>query len=386
MDYEFMPYQPEMLGQIAALRFEQWLEEPSFVASYLAWKYEQNPYADRMRLYVALSDGKVVATRGAYGGLLSAGGDLFPVATASDNQVAPVHQGRGLSTRLTRFLLDDMACDGLDYALSMGANRTTQLLSRRSGWERVCAYRPLYWGVAGDPMADLTMRRTGIRRSVRNSRFYPQLRTAWAHLRRFKRRAAGSGESAFQRFDGWASAALLPAAVSVEQTPRPAQMAALVQEQERDDLRIRQVRDERYYAWRFDDPRSCYRFLFSEAAAGLDGFLVLQQRPESGEVAVVDWQFNDEQRWLDLLRTLIESGSLDTLSIWSATLPPKLLAGLETLGFRPGTEPDTRTHPARSLLVTSTRSGVPAAEWTLNGRSLVDLESWDLRMIFSDYY
>ena len=164
-------------------------------------------------------------------------------------------------------------------------------------------------------------------------------------------------------------------------------MAELVRRQEQDEPRIRMVRDERYYAWRFNDPRSTYRFLFPEAGDGeLDCFIVLQQPRRGGQVAVVDWQFSDQRSWLDMLGAVLESGGVSGLSIWSATLPPSLRQGLEELGFRAGPEIDTRAHPARGLLVTATRPGVSPAEWLLGGRPLVQPEHWDLRMIFSDYY
>ena len=46
-------------------------------------------------------------------------------------------------------------------------------------------------------------------------------------------------------------------------------MAALIERSQQGDGRIRQTRDERYYGWRFNDPRSVYRFVYAEAMDGL---------------------------------------------------------------------------------------------------------------------
>jgi GNAT superfamily N-acetyltransferase len=388
MDYEFRTYTPDLLGQVAALRFEQWLEAPSLAAASIAWKYEQNPYSDGMWFYVALAEGKVVGTRGMFGGAITSGREVFPVAAAVDNLVAPAHRGHGVSVKLTRFALDDVARQGCDYALSLSANRVTRLLSLHSGWKRVCPYQTLYWGKVSDSTADVRPRRTGLRRGIRTSRFYPTLRTAWAYIRRAQRWVRSPGEPSFGKFDVWASAPSRRGIAVVEQAPRPKQMAGLVQQQAGNDPRIRLVRDEQYYAWRFNDPRSTYRFLFAEAGeSGLDCFLVLQLAGGSdGGVAIADWQYRDERAWLDLVRAVQESGSVSGLSIWSATLPASLIEGLEGLGFRAGVEADTRTNPAMGLLVTSTRLGLSPEEWVLNGRAVTQPKDWDLRMIHSDFH
>jgi hypothetical protein len=167
--------------------------------------------------------------------------------------------------------------------------------------------------------------------------------------------------------------------------PRPEEMAALVRGQDNGN-RLQILRDKPYYEWRYRNPRSTYRFVFDEGGDGLDGFVVLQQPSRGGDVAIVDWQFADTSRGVQLLRAVTEALEARRLSIWSLTLPPELREGLLSIGFRPENERDTKAHPARGLILTSTHAGTEPAEWSFDGASLVTPEAWDLRMINSDFY
>ena len=65
------------------------------------------------------------------------------------------------------------------------------------------------------------------------------------------------------------------------------------------DGRIRHVRDEQYFSWRFQNPLSEYRFLFWDNGR-LDGYLVLYRKvypPGNDELAyIVDWDAINETR------------------------------------------------------------------------------------------
>ena len=122
--------------------------------------------------------------------------------------------------------------------------------------------------------------------------------------------------------------------LSVERNPRPLAMAGLV-ERIGWDGRMRRVRDCDYFAWRFRNPRSNYRFLFWEDG-GLEGYLVLRASVSlSPNVFIVDWEAANAEARSELLRAAIRLGGFQSLAIWSSTLPEDARAVLESLGFGP---------------------------------------------------
>jgi len=148
------------------------------------------------------------------------------------------------------------------------------------------------------------------------------------------------------------------------------------------DGRIRHVRDERYFAWRFRNPLRNYRFFYWDEGR-LEGYLVLQTgRPPLGRVHVVDWEARDEKVRAGLLDAVFECGRYPELVAWSAAVPMAARSLLAQRGF----EPVDRDKTARGIpcvLVRPIRDAGPPDQWTVAGRRLLDPADWDLRMIYS---
>jgi hypothetical protein len=151
------------------------------------------------------------------------------------------------------------------------------------------------------------------------------------------------------------------------------------------DGRIRHVRDETYFAWRYRNPLCRYRFLFWREA-DLEGYLVLSCRPRMKVVSIVDQEATDVEVFSALLQAAVSLGTFDRLHIWTRSLSPPELARLDALGFKPHEQPPGITHFRRTVLVRPVDLQNHGSEWTLAGRRLLEPASWDLRMIYADDY
>ena len=147
---------------------------------------------------------------------------------------------------------------------------------------------------------------------------------------------------------------------------------------------IGQVRDEEFYAWRFKNPFSIYRYLFWEKA-GFQGFVVLQQpvRNPSGAALIVDWETTSNDVLSDILQTVIRWGGLRSISVWSTTLSLDMATVLAKYGFHfPVEGGDTGAAVFYSPIVVFPLGNL----WSIGGRDILDVSNWDLRPIYSDNY
>ncbi|MCP5042341.1 MAG: hypothetical protein GY944_15050 [bacterium] len=114
-------------------------------------------------------------------------------------------------------------------------------------------------------------------------------------------------------------------------SPRPAQMAELVERLELDAL-MTQIRDSAFYEYRYRNPLSHYRFLYCYEGTELRGFIVLQVHAREGasrHVNIVEWEALDDSTRSLLLEAAVSSGA-NTLSTWATD---HNRAQLERAGF-----------------------------------------------------
>jgi hypothetical protein len=163
-------------------------------------------------------------------------------------------------------------------------------------------------------------------------------------------------------------------------------MASLVERIKRPD-KIRHVRDQRYYAWRFRSPLSSYRFLYWQKNT-LDSFLVLQKSVLSaaGPTYIVEWAATNREVLTELLQAAVRDVGFGSMEIWAATLSDEMVSALCEHGFAKVEShlPDGAYRP--SILARCMNAALLDREWSLAGRLLTDLDNWDLRMVYSDQY
>ena len=367
MEYGIVKYQPEFKRQVVELQAHLWRAGFDTNTAYLEWKHENNPYVERPLIYVALYGQKVIGMLAFFGAKWEVGDpcETFLAPCAGDLVVAPEHRRRGVFTKIMGVALSDLAEMGYTYILNLSGNKKTILGSLKQGWRSAGSLQPIHC-------------KAGKRRISRRMQRY---------VKKLPFTSSGKGQPPFYFLDknSVRQRGKVDPHVTVGRSPRPEAMSQLV-EQMGHDGRIRHVRHHPYFTWRFQNPRRSYRFLFWERGS-LEGYLVLQmknERKSESTARIVDWEATNHQVRADLLQAAIRWGCFHHLSIWCATLPEETDSLLQGAGFQHMDEAGSVTSESRPLLIRPVRDEMLNADWVLAGLRLLDLSSWDLRMIYSD--
>ena len=368
--YEVSRYRPEHKAQVAELQKELWSSDTSLNTAYLEWKYEQNPYLDIIPIYLVWHGAELVAMRGFYGSVWEAGRPRqeFPIYCADDLVIAPGHRNRGLFTRINKAAFEDLSAGGERFAVTLSGGRTTVLGSLTMGWKSIGVTQQVRRESSGAVLARRVRRVIGAVPVLRKySRWWPAPweRDQFAHL---DAKAAGVSSAA--------------GGVRLARTPNVDAMAGLVEALGMDG-RLRHVRDAAYFAWRFRNPMHEYRFLYA-GASRLTGYLVLRRslsdRFDQISTYISDWEASDPSVKEELLRTAIRWGGFSHMIAWAATLPADAREMLDRAGF---VDSGASARGMPCVLVRPVRGGRPEAAWTIAGLPLLDLASWELRMLYS---
>jgi len=381
VDYEIVKYAPEFRAEVAALQRPLWGSNARLNEAYLRWKYHENPASDSTAILLALFRGKVVGMRGVWGARWQVGRppQIVSAPLACDITIAPAHRNRGLFARLNLAALEELRSTGASYFLNLSAGTITQFGLLALGWRSTGWMEKMEWR---------SDKRTFSSRLIPYAKKIPILRSAfhlleWQVSRLSRRPVPLKRNNVFDALDANSAApdSTLRRHLSVENRPRPAAMAELV-ERIGWDGRMRRLRNRDYFDWRFRNPRFLYRFLFWEDS-GLQGYLVLRASVyPNPEIAIVDWEAANAEARSELLRAALRLGKFQSLDIWSSTLSEEARAILENLGFRPPPSV-TGISEYRPTVLVKPMGDNP---WTVAGRNLLDLSNWDLRLSDSDAY
>jgi hypothetical protein len=172
--------------------------------------------------------------------------------------------------------------------------------------------------------------------------------------------------------------------ITVSDQPRAEQMAALVRRVPPSG-RIRRARDATYFAWRFENPLSQYRFLYQEGD-GLDGYVVVRtgRYKMTDRVMIIDAEAVSLTVLTGLLDAAVRVFGAWRLDIWTVSLSPAIRTHLRGAGFAPRQTTGTTPRHRRALLVKATDPRLPPHQWKMGLHPVLDSKSWDLRMIWSD--
>jgi hypothetical protein len=391
LKYEIVKYTADFKGQVVELQKHLWSADSELNSAYLEWKYERNPYLSEPRIYLVMCDDRVVGMRGVYGAKWETGSpsQRFLCPCSGDLVIAPDHRRRGLVYELMAAIVDDPANSAHEYVFSLSASPATYVASVKTGWRSVgppqTHERVRKISTVPNSSLDSPLRRTSLGRLYsRTRRIFRRLRTG---------DPAGK-ENPFHRLDRAASLTEAEGDpfVTVAREPDCDAMAQLV-ERIGNGERIGHVRDREYFAWRFKNPLSRYRFLYWKDPM-LKGYLVLQawaNPRRRGAVNIVDWEAATPRARKELLDAALRWGKFETVRIWCATLPDEAKTLLAGAGFEPW---ETREGHGRGLYASAHRGGVlvrpvrdemlKGSDWTLGNRKVLDMSHWDLRMIYSD--
>jgi len=366
-----VPYSAEHTQLVAELQRHLWSPDARLNASYLQWKYHRNPYIRDPLIYLAFVGDELAGMRGAFGTRWEAGdpAEFFTLPYPDDLVVAPPYRRQGLHRVIMNFALQDLARRGYPYVVNLSASRITAEASMNMGWHNAGRVKSLHRRTARKAVADFLADRA------------EQVPFLWRWADNMAALSGRSGDHLFDRLDARfpASDELRdPGPLFAQRTPLTREMSQLVSRLPRDG-RIRHVRDETFFAWRFANPLRNYRFLYA-GRERLRGYIVLHQSPGANEdrASIVDWEAETDVIRAELLSATVEHGRFPELCIWQLGASPAAKQLVERHGFKP-----LIAHHEKSILVQSVRDAGPDTPWMLGGRRLDDANQWDLRMIYS---
>jgi len=376
--YAIVRYTPEHKNDVVDLQKFLWSPRSDLNRSYLEWKYERNPYLEGPLIYLALCGGRVVGMRGMLGAKWEAGTppETFPGICTEDSAIHPDHRGRRISSKIMKTFFEELAARGHRYLYSLTASPVTFMGSLAMGWKNVGPFGLEAFRSKRAERFRLLRKRMG------------ETRVLWKFADRLPGRRWATRRTPLHELRDCPAICRQTDRfrVVLDKSPRPEEMADLVARMEYDG-RIRHVRDREYLSWRFLNPQHRYLFLYWEEK-GLEGYLVLQEyvsefRPPA-QVNIVDWEGTSREVRAGLLHEALGLCPFPDLNIWTAPLSEESKSLVEDAGFRPVHDPAAGTKDIPpSLLVRSLEAGVPATEWALDGRRMLDMANWDVRMIYS---
>ena len=103
-------------------------------------------------------------------------------------------------------------------------------------------------------------------------------------------------------------------------------------------------------------------------------------------VNVVDFEAANPEVLESLLRLAIDLGGFASLGAWTATLPPAHEAAFRSNGFEAWDDSRGISDYRPGVLLRPLGEEALGQAWWLAGLEVLDLASWNLRMIYSDRY
>ena len=349
--YTFTGYRPELHAQVLDLQTYLWSPDRAVNAAYFEWKYERNPYLREPLIHLACRDGEVVAMRGFFGARWEAGrpGRAVDAPCAGD-----LVRGAGAPEARARSATDDVRprgpCDArprLGVQSERGPGDLLRVPPDRVADDHLAGAA----GAAGrrGPLARIArLSGQSIRDARRRRRLGQRRSRARGHAPAWRDgRARGAPP---QRWPRSTRAGCSVLRLAFREPPVPVSLPLLVRPSTR-------------------------RGIWSSA------------RHQRGNVRCPWWigkgtAFVCGQRsW----EAALEWGRFPNMRAWGAMLDGPERDLLERHGFRPPVRSPDRPPPshASTVLVRSFGATRPGA-WTLAGRRLLHLASWDLRLIYSD--
>lgn len=317
---------------------------------WFTWKYEDNPYTDHVPIVVAETDGRIVGAKSALAMPVRIGSSTRLALQPCDTMVHPDHRRRGVYSRMTEQMKDVYADRAVDLFFNF-PNEKTLSGSLKHGW-RVVGEVPAYYrvqnpveyaGAGGGPVSSVV---ESI--STRLLRQYYSLR-----------------ERSIEP----------PSTVTVDRrTDIPASELGALYERTVPD-RIHTVRDERFYDWRFQNPKWEYTAYTTHRGGEVVAAAVVGTRPDQSDSSVLltDVLPLRGKAWLTgvfeaLLQRLVEEyRDAEILALAGESVP-------ETVRHQFGFRPDTTT-PMKHATKTDTLVAYPLSDDT-DETDLFERSNW----------
>jgi hypothetical protein len=377
--YMIFTYEKQYHNELLVLLADLWGKDIHLNNSYFEWKYLKNPYDQSPLIYMALAGNKLVGVRSFCVTHWQAGnpGTTFLSLADADTVIDQDYRRKGLFSLVNQYSLEALISSQYKTIITLSANRGSAAAVLKMGWKNVgfiqtAYYLPSSQQTQGDFFSRI-LQKSAVHRFLNK------------HLRQITYPQTVVEGTTFEKLDQSSTKirSQLNQPIFVLQEPQPEAMAELV-ERVVDDGRIRQVRDNAFFQWRYKNPRSKYRFLYWGNVDKIDGYIVLRSRinERDGNVMIVDWETENLDIFKNLLNASIKLGQFRYLSTWSESLSHEKKKMLKERGFSISTyvgEEDRDNFPPIILV-----NKIADNNWKINNCNILDVSNWDLRPIYAD--
>ena len=381
--YHIRVYDHVYREQTLNLLGKLWAPSQEINTAYLDWKYFSNPYNSRPMIFLIYYQDQIVGVRSLCASLWQVSGCQrhFYCLSDADTYIVPDHRRKGLLLKSSLAALDAIADDKYELIITTSGNQFSSAGVIKIGWLNVGLLNDMVWLPRGEYKKKENLRGVVIQ--------FPLLQAIKERIKAMvnQPQLSTSLKAPFYTLDSAFEKEPYPS-IELDKKPRINEMAYLVADTSTENL-IQHVRDEKFFAWRYENPMGVYRFLFYEKN-GMAGYLVLHANVLSfdNRATIVDWQVERIDIFKDLVKAVLEKGGFEQLTIWSSTLSAEHQDLLLELGFqfKHSDRPTGSQSFCPILLVKLVGPKASQNDWHIDGQNLLDIGNWDLRAVYSDVY
>ena len=363
--FSLIRYDPAYKPLIAEIMRKLWSQDSAINKQYFEWKHEKNPFIESPIAYLALKGEELIGFR-AYFGIDfrdPISDERLPALVSADSFISEPYRVSGLYTALNRYSIKDLQNTGkYKYFLYLSSSKRAEPIFLSSGAKIVAAIETAHWYKRGYQVRMLSRR---LLRKV----------TRWSTTAEDAEPFSALEENASQ-------------STTIELTNKPdiPAMIVLLEQNHNERKPISHRRSKTYLEWRFNNPLSQYRFLFSKENGNYTGYLALQAFATNPvTIRVVDYSVQHTEVFRTLVNFVTKNSHAENICMWTVTKPQEIKNALVDLGFifphgktRPG-YPEDLAFMVRPITIKPRPDS-----WRYGERELLDINNWDLNWIYSD--
>ena len=343
-------YSPEYKDQVIDLLSILWDDlSPEERRKKFEWQSEKNPYSEKPQYYLAKDGDEIVGIRAFIVHKYKLEGNKFFFGIPANGTIHPDYQRQGLFSRIDDYCKKDLANNSeLKLILSVSPNKIATKALKKYDYITVGKRSKMYL--------------FSIRNLLRNF---------------FSRPVNIRNESVRLKKDGLK--------LEVTDELRAKKIAKLMEEC-RDEQKFTNLRDEKFYEWRFSNPLKDYVFGYCTKKDELVGYVALDITSEK-IISLLEYGYKDLSYFEELLKTIIKKLPVPIITAYVFTRPKEEKGVLSRCGFR-----DKNNWLINLLkrmgyiskadlpgaLIKPISENITESDFILNGKDVRDPENWSL--------
>ena len=350
--YEIRLYQTDLLPQVTKVLSYLWGENHAQNLSYFQWKYHENPYTDDPLGIVCLYQGEVIGFRGYFATKwqIQEKNTDFYVLCPGDTCVHPDHRLKKLSLIMGNRAMEEYK-DQYKFFLNFSSTKNS-----------VAGY--LKMGFV--PLIDKAY-------INRDNIFVIMSYIISAN----KKVELHEGKITFGEFDE----------IVVTDSPKPQEMAAIINRQNSHRHKITLSQDEKFFKWRFRHRANKYIFYFYRHNNVISGYVVMKVSENNKRGYIVDISADETTAIEKILGFIIKLKHYDIISIVNYSLNENLEPVLKKLQFKENSLTrliENRRNGEWPLFVRPVKYDYTESEYIIEDLDIRNIENWSLKEICSD--